>query len=33
MNPTNSVLIVNGKAIEFTDGICEIDEERKKDGV
>jgi hypothetical protein len=33
MNSTNLFLSFNGKAINFTDGICEIDEEGKKDGV
>jgi hypothetical protein len=33
MNSTNLVLILNGKAIDFMDGICEIDEEGKKDVV
>jgi hypothetical protein len=33
MNSTNFVLSCNGKAIDFRDGICEIDEEVKKDGV
>jgi hypothetical protein len=33
MNSTNLVLSFNGKAIDFMDGICEIDEEGKKDGV
>jgi hypothetical protein len=33
MNSTNLVLSSNGKAIDFTDGICETDEEGKKDSV
>jgi hypothetical protein len=33
MNSTNLFLTFNGKAIDFPDGICEIDEEAKKDGV
>jgi len=33
MNSTNLVLSFNGKAIDFTDGIFETDEEGKKDGV
>jgi hypothetical protein len=33
MNSTNLFLSFNGKAIDFTDGICETDEEGKKDGV
>jgi hypothetical protein len=33
MNSTNWFLSFNGKAIDFTDGICETDEEGKKDGV
>jgi hypothetical protein len=33
MNSTNFVSSFNGKPIGFTDGIREIDEEGKKDGV
>jgi hypothetical protein len=33
MNSTNLVLSFNGKRIDFTDGICETDEEGKEDGV
>jgi hypothetical protein len=33
MNSTNLVLSFNGKAIDFTDGICETDEDAKKGGV
>jgi hypothetical protein len=33
MNSPNLVLRCNGKAIDFTDGICETDEEGKKVGV
>jgi hypothetical protein len=33
MNSTNLFLSFNGKAIDFTKGICETDEEGKKDGV
>ncbi len=33
MNSTNPVLSFNGKAMDFTDGICETDEAGKKDGV
>ncbi len=33
MNSTNLVLSFNGKAIDFTDGLCETDEEGEKDGV
>jgi len=33
MNSTNLVFGFNGKAVNFTDGICETDEEGKKDGV
>jgi hypothetical protein len=33
MNATNSVWSFNGKPIDFRDGICETDEEGKKDGV
>jgi hypothetical protein len=33
MNSTNLFLSFNGKAIDFRDGICETDEEGKKDRV
>jgi len=33
MNSTNLFLSFNGKAIDFPDGIWEIVEEGKKDGV
>jgi hypothetical protein len=33
MNSTNLFLNFDGKPIDFTDGICETDEEGKKDGV
>jgi hypothetical protein len=33
MNLTNLFLSFNWKAIDFTNGICETDEEGKKDGV
>jgi hypothetical protein len=33
MNLRNWVFSFNGKGIDFTDGICETDEEGKKDGV
>jgi hypothetical protein len=33
MNPTNVFLSFNEKAIDFTNGICETDEEGKKDGM
>jgi hypothetical protein len=33
MNPKNLIFSFNGKAIDFTDGIREIDEEGRKDGV
>ncbi len=33
MNSTKLVLSLDGKAIDFMDGICESDEEGKKDGV
>jgi len=33
MNSTNLFLSFDGKAIDVTKGICETDEEGKKDGV
>jgi hypothetical protein len=33
MNSANLFLSFNGEAIDFTSGICETDEEGKKDGV